>query len=110
MNSVTDSYGNNHSNVLLFDANMHHYITFVLNKKYSFLKMGVSISENAVANRTGNLTVKADDNVIYTADKLSKLTEFFEEEIPINNCNLLTIQYDSDVSTDCIISNAVVYN
>ena len=72
--------------------------------------MGVSISENAVANRTGNLTVKADDNVIYTADKLSKLTEFFEEEIPINNCNLLTIQYDSDVSTDCIISNAVVYN
>ena len=112
--NVTDSYGNNYSNVLYARSNYlgEKYIVFILNRQYSFLKLDIAIRDDADIDSTGIITVKADDSVVYTSEKLNKKTEPFTElDIAINNCNLLTIEYyPSSFEIDCIISDAVVYN
>ena len=60
----------------------------------------------------GIFTIKADDVVIYTSPTLIKTTNPYEIDIPINNCSLLTFEYDTkgQYEFDCVISDAVVYN
>lgn len=113
IDTITDSYNNNYSNVLYARTSYtgEKYIIYTLNRKYSSLKFTISIRDDAKVNDTGILTIKADDTVVYTSKTLDKKTEpFTEMDIPINNCNLLTIEYSPDYFIDCIISDAIVYN
>lgn len=107
----TDSYGNLRSNILYFNSSASHNIIFTLNRDYSFLKFTISIGDKANTGKTGNIVVKADNETVYSIEGLNKQTEPFETpDIPINNCSLLTIEYNSDYDNECIISDAIVYN
>lgn len=112
--TATDSYGNVYTNLLFMQTQYnynHDYIIYVLNGQYSLLRFSASIRDNAKLDRKGVLTIKADDQVVYTSDSLNKKTELFSEiDIPINFCKLLTIEYDSEEYCGCIISDAIVYN
>lgn len=80
-------------------------------REYSFLKFTISIEEYADTGKTGNIIVKADNEIVYTFEGLNKQTEPFEiSDIPINNCSLLTIEYNSESTNQCMISDAIVYN
>lgn len=106
-----DSFGNICSNVLVFDSNNSHKIIFVLDRKYTFLKFNVSVSDYAYNDRNGVIVIKADNETVYTSENINKQTEPFpESDIAINNCSLLTIEYNSDFHNECLIYNAVVYN
>lgn len=108
--SLTDSYGNTYSNTLRFDASGN--IIYVLNGEYSLMKFTISIHESAEIDEEGIITIKADDDVVYTSPSLNKKTEAYTEtDVPINNCKLITIEYSTDSwSNDCILSDVVVYN
>ncbi len=112
--SIKDSYGNKYSNVLYTDTSFTYsnHIIYPLNRKYSLMKFTIAIDEYARLDSIGVLTIKADDEVVYISKDLNKKTEPFTEiDIPIKNCNLLTIEYAQDPSNiDCIIANAYVYN
>ena len=114
IDSITDSYDNNYSHVLYTRTSYSgsKFIIYHLDRKYSLMKLTLAIRDNADLDSTGILTIKADDKVVYTSEKLYKKMEpYTEKDIPINNCNLLTIEYSpSSFSIDCIISNAEIYN
>lgn len=105
----TDSYGKTHTNTLFFDNG--NYIIYSLNEEYSLLKLNIAISEDASLDQSSVLIIKADGNVVYTSQELTKTTQAFDVfDIPINNCSLLTIEYSGDWSNRCILSDIVVYN
>lgn len=72
----------------------------------------MAIKENTNMGETGTLIIKADDETVYTLDKMDKLMEPVTiTDIPINKCNRLTITYNSHGNyIDCIISDAMLYN
>lgn len=112
-NSITDSYGNTYSNSLhcKSQGKGKDYIIYVLNNKYTLMKFTAAIRDNSDMHTTGIITIKADDEVVYTSGTLNKKTEpFTVTDIPIKNCKLLTIEYSHETSVDCIISDAIVYN
>ena len=109
--SITDSYGNIRKSAMKF-TNEKSYIIFNLNNNYSFIKCNISIRDNADLNKTGIITIKADDVVVYTSPILTKTTKPFDvSDIPINNCSLLVIEYDAPKGyNSCILSDAMIYN
>lgn len=108
--NLKDSYGNSHSNALLFDG-YDGAIIYNLNSNYSLLKCQISISENYGINDNATVIIKADDEVVYSIDLTKKSMPIIEENIPINNCMLLTFEFESSFGRDsCIISDAIVYN
>lgn len=112
--SLTDSYGNNYSQG--WNCSSHYqesvYSIFYTNQDYSYLRLTVAIKENTNMGETGTLIIKADDETVYTLDKMDKLMEPVTiTDIPINKCNRLTITYNSHGNyIDCIISDAMLYN
>lgn len=106
----TDSYGNTYTECLVLP---YGEIIFNLNREFSFLKCDFSMSSNVASNTKGNITIKADDEVVYT-NELDKFTEpILEQVIPIKNCSLLKIYYDSNSrysDEGGIISNAILFN
>lgn len=110
-NAVTDSYDNIISNALVFTLYTGK-IQYNLDGKYSQLRLTMSMSEDAASNAEGILTIKADDKLVYTSPTFSKTSEpLTEDSIPIENCKLLTLEYNAIHNlSDCIISNAVIYN
>lgn len=108
--SVTDSYGKMYTNSLVFPTS-NCYITYNLNREFSLLRFNLSVRDNADDGKVGTLTIKADDEIVYTSPEISKTTEKFEvSDIPINNCSLLTIEYNSIGENDCIMSDIEIYN
>lgn len=109
--NATDTYGNTYSDALIF-WHGDGRIIYSLNNQYSSFKCNISIKNNANMGMEGIFTIKADDVVIYTSPTLIKTTEPYDIDIPINNCSLLSIEYDTvgQYEFDCIISNAIVYN
>ena len=108
---VVDSYNNSHSNVLVnFWYNQH--ITFVLNGKYSMLKISAAMIEKCSDSVTASFVIKAGDSIVYSSSSLSVKTEPYEViDIPINNCNLLTIECNCNSEfKNLILYDAVVYN
>lgn len=107
--SGNDSYGNPRTNSIIFSYYTGE-IEFNLNRKYSYLKCTISACEDCPMNSNITLTVNPDTGNSYTV-QITKTTEPFEVEIPINNCSLLTITCDSShPQNSVIISNAIVYN
>lgn len=104
-----DSYGNTRTNGLCC-LNRKSSIIYSFDQKYSYLKCNISMSNEYYMDYTTTLSIKADDDIVYTVD-LVKITEPFDIEIPINNCKLLTIEVSSEVfQTGCIITDAILYN
>lgn len=108
--SVVDSFGNNYTDAFVF-YNRNNNIKIKLDKKYAMLKAKVSIKENSSSNKKGYIEILADDVSVYKSGELNLMTQVFDIDIPINNANVLTINYNADSdNVDCIISNAFVYN
>lgn len=106
--NATDSYGNFHSNCGL-GVTYNGYVTFVLNQKYNKLKIGAAIS-NGHPNDS-NFQIKADDVIVYSSDTITEKTKpYVVDDIPINNCSLLTIEYNSKNYGTLILYDAVLYN
>ncbi len=113
VNSIHDSYGNIHTDALLFNY-AGGSIIYNLNSEYSFLKLTIATSERRRLEGTVNIVIETDDEVVYSVD-ISKTTKPITEEIVIDNCSLLAIKVlDSRNNTsyysDCIISDAILYN
>lgn len=107
--TAKDSYGNTYSNIV----NLYNgaRIIYNLERKYTIMDLQIAISSNSQLNEYCILTIKADDKTVYTSEQLSKTTEpFLIDNIPINNCSLLTIEYNGDWGNQCIVSNGIVYN
>ena len=109
--SITDSYGNIYSNALVFGSYGGNII-YNLEEQYSYLKVTIGIEEDALINHVGIINIKADDDIVYTSKNLTKMTEaYIEENIPLNNCKLLTIEYSTEsYQNDCILADVEVYN
>lgn len=111
--SCTDSYGNTYSDAIYIQDGYYEnaHIYFNLDGNYQFLKFGYASSKNANLGDTGKIVIKADNNTIYTSEQIAKtISSQNVVDIPINNCSLLSIEYDKANSVPCIIFNAVVYN
>lgn len=110
--NIYDSYGNLHQDALeLYENNSR--AVYNLNRKYSRMKLHIAMKEGGREGYVGVITIKADDNIVYTSPRLSKTTEPFEvQDIAINNCSLLKIEYSNDGgwSNRCLIYEASVYN
>jgi hypothetical protein len=107
-----DSYGNLHSKVLRFYYGSGNAI-YNLNRNYSMVKLSIAIEDSAMVGYKGVITIKADDNVVYTSPNITKTTEpFTVSDIAINNCSLLTIEYSEDGvnAVNAIVYDAYVYN
>lgn len=110
--SFTDSYNNLRYNSICF-YNYSGTISYDVNREYSYLQFTISIRNDADMRGEGTIIVKADENVVYTTtEPLNRLTEPFSptDPIPISNCKLVTIEYNTSMDNDCIISDAIVYN
>lgn len=112
-NSMKDSYGNTHTDVLSFYAS-NGSIIFNLDSEYSYCKFTIAPSESRRIDGSVNITIKADDEVVFS-DDIDKKTKATTNEIPINDCSTLTIQYEDSMRnpyyhSNCIISDAIVYN
>ena len=109
--NITDSYGKMHTNSLVFKSSSGCYIIYNLNREFSFMKFNLFIRDNADNNKIGTLTIKADDELVYTSPELTKTTEKVEAvDVPIKNCSLLTIEYNATGYNHCIMSNIEIYN
>lgn len=113
VDSIKDSYGNIHTNALSFYASSGNII-YNLNSEYSNFKFTIATSETRDIEGNVNVTIKADDEIIFSED-IDKKIEEISCDIPLNNCNILTIQCkDSRRNTyyncNSIISNAILYN
>ena len=109
--TVVDTYSNSHSNTLL-SFNKNDSITFVLGEKYSMLKISAAMYEGCGDSLTSSFSIKADGQTVYTSPTMNVQTQPYEiEDIPINNCNLLTIEISSsNYAENIILYDAVVYN
>lgn len=107
--NTKDSYGNIRTEGI-YNTSFNGSIIYSLNQKYTYLKCTISMSENYDVKSITVLNIKADDNIVYSIE-LNKTTEPYDVEIPINNCKLLTFEFDSNsYFSNCIISDAIVYN
>lgn len=110
VDTCTDSYGNQYTNVYRLQNNER--VIFSLSGQYSQLRLSAAV-QRGYDEDDGIITIKADDTIVYTSSLLSYKTEpFTEVSIPINNCSLLTIEHNVSGYHDdfCIISDAIVYN
>lgn len=107
--TCTDSYGNQYTNV--YKLWNDDTVTYSINQQYSQLRISIAIGRG-YGSDDGIITIKADDEIVYTSPVLTYKTEpFTEVSIPINNCKLLSIEHRGGYSDDyCIISEAIVYN
>jgi len=112
---ATDSYGNKHSNVLFFEE-PSCYTTYNLKSEYSFLHFSLAPHKDRATKGGADIVIKADDVVVYSKE-ITKTTETITEEIPINNCSLLTIEckdnrYEPVIRcvSDIMLFDAKLYN
>ena len=104
----TDSYGNNHTNPMVFYNGSS--VIYNLSQEYSYFQCNISIENTSKIDRMGNIMIKADGIEIYKSPDMTKLTEPFDINITINNCSLLTIEFVANSNIGCIISGSTVYN
>ncbi len=109
--SVTDSYGNIHTNCIVLGNYIYHTanVKYAINEKYNKFKADLSISSDS-GDYTGEIIIKTDNNLIYKYDNLTKDTQCIPIDVTISGCKNLSIEYSGNQSFYCILSNAVVYN
>lgn len=111
VDSVTDSYGNNYSKALEA-CSFSNEITYNIDGKYSMLKAKIAVKENGNKKYNGYFEILADGISVYKSPEIGIMTPAFDIDIPINNCTLLTINYNTPKNTLVrgIIADAVLYN
>ena len=85
----------------------------ILNKKYKYIKFSIAASDSCEDGASMNYVIKADDNVVYTSKSFTKKDEpFSESSIDISNCNLLTVEFNTDKwgEGQAFMYDAVVFN
>ena len=70
--NITDSYGNTHSRAARFHRGQK--VVFSLDGKYSLLKFKIAIDEESNSGYSCAISIKADEQIIYTSIKLDKIT------------------------------------
>lgn len=107
-NNVSNTYGNVYNEAVIFQYN-GCYIVFNAGMEYSNFKCTVSMEEG---NRYESiLQIEADDQVVYTSDKITCQTAPFEIEIPINMASRLTIRTMGESGgSGILISDGILYN
>ena len=107
--AINDSLGNTCTKTLVLWMRGGN-ITYNLNRRYSNLKFKLSSYNEGDKNICGVITIKADEEIIYTSPTINIYTEMIDVDIPINNCNTLTITGATKDFFRCIISDPIVYN
>ncbi len=107
--AINDSLGNTCTKALVLWMRSGN-ITYNLNRKYSNLKFKLSSYNEGDKNICGVITIKADEEIIYTSPTINIYTEMIDVDVPINNCATLTITGATKDFFRCIISDAIVYN
>lgn len=109
--SVTDSYGNIHTNCIVLGNYIYHTanVKYAINEKYNKFKADLSISSDS-GDYTGEIIIKTDNNLIYKYDNLTKDIQSIPIDIAISGCKNLSIEYSGSQSFYCVLSNAIVYN
>lgn len=105
--SSQDSYGNLHSNTVVFMG--EDEITYSLDGKYQYANISYAVAWDCESPVI--FTIKADDMVVYQ-NVVNKITEPKNIKIPINNCSLITFTTTEGYSLqyNIILYDCVVYN
>lgn len=82
--------------------------TFNVRRDYSYLKCIVAMKKGAGGKSC--LQIIADDEIIYTSEEITNMTEPFAVDIPINNASAITMGTIGDSGSYVFVTNAVVYN
>ncbi len=107
--AINDSLGNTCTKALVLWMRGGN-VTYNLSKNYSYLKFKLSSFNEGDKKISGIITIKADEDIIYTSPTINIYTETIDVDIPINNCSTLTITGTGKDFFRCIISEAIVYN
>lgn len=105
--SMEDTYGNMQGKSLYLEYNGDS-VTFNTGREYAYFKCVVAMHKGSVS--TGYLQIEVDDDIIYTSEKISNMTEPFEVDLPINAASTVTVETIGDGRSCIFVSNAVVYN
>ena len=106
-NSIEDSYGNTYYSALVI-SNPDNFTTFNVGREYSHLKCTVAMRKSY--SNHGELQIKADGDIVYTSSDITRMTEPFEIDIPINQASTISVGTISDSYSGIIVTNAVLYN
>lgn len=110
--SSVDSHGNTQTNSIVLGTGGFYNdseIKYSVGGKYNSLKGTISVASKSGMNSKGTITIKADDEVIYSAE----LNKDFKPEVidrPINNCDIIDISYNGYTDFFIIFSDATLYN
>ena len=109
--SITDSYGNMHTNAITFSSN-ESYAVFNLNEDFNLFSCRIATdSEYTDSEFVGRIVIKADDKTVYTSPEFGKTTKpFVKKDIPVKNCSLLKIEFHTESNGKCIMADAFAYN
>ncbi len=105
--SMKDTYGNIRGKSLFFKYH-NEFVAFNAGRDYSYFKCIVAMNEGA--NGVGVFQIIADEEIIYTSDEITNMTEPFEIDIPINGASILSVGTVGSNESSIFISNAVLYN
>lgn len=110
--SAIDSHGDSHTDCIVLGTGMYYdtsEIKYSVGGKYTSLKGTISVASKSGMGSKGTITIKAGDEVIYSAE-LTK--DFTPEPIdrPINNCDIIDISYKGYSDFFIIFSDATLYN
>ena len=109
--SAIDTFGNIYSDCIVLNSGLYDSasIKFNTEEKYSMLKCTLAVMAGTDRNDIVEVIIKADDTVIYTVE-MRQDTKAIELDLPIGNCNTLTIIKDKSDYSGCIIAGAILYN
>lgn len=109
--NATDSYGDLHNDCIVLSSGLYgsSEIQFNVNNNFNMLMGTLFVYEGASKGDSTVVTIKADDEVIYTTN-LESDTVPIPIDLPINNCSTITISKNGDDYFACVLSNAILYN
>lgn len=105
--SMKDTYGNVYGQSMFFDYK-GQFITFNVKREYAYFKCIVAPKYGC--GGAASLQIKAGEEVIYTSDEITNMTEAFLVDIPINGASTISIGTIGDNEGVVFVSDAVVYN
>lgn len=109
--NATDSYGDLHNDCIVLSSGLYgsSEIQFNVNNNFNMLMGTLFVHEGASKGDSTVVTIKADDEVIYTTNLESDTVPILID-LPINNCSTITITKNGDDYFACVLSNAILYN
>lgn len=110
--SLVDSHGNTHTDCIVL-GNRNYYdsseIKYSVGGKYDSINGIISVASESGMYNKGTITIKADDEVIYS-EQLDKDFQPYPLERAINNCEIIDISYSGNTGFFIIFSDVTLYN